>query len=197
MLGGWGAGGRCESTSAAMAAASTPAPPGAATTMPWVGRSAGVSTTTSPSAAPLGIRIEPVLASAETPPALSADAVPYSAAPRRPSSSTARVVTLIGTDWSLPAPTSRAITSTSARGLVRGPARPTIAGANGVPAAIGARPVARRARFKVSRDSRGASETKKSLQEYASASAGDNARFRSGWAQTNLWPSTVTVRRHR
>ena len=72
-----------------------------------------------------------------------------------------------------------------------------MAGANGMPAAIGARPAARRVRFKVSRDSRGASETKKSLQEYARASAGDSARLRSGCEQTKAWPSAVTVRRHR
>ena len=46
-----------------------------------------------------------------------------------------------------------------------------------------------RVAFSASRGSRGASETKKSLQEYASASAGDSGRFRSGCAQTNVWPS--------
>ena len=59
-----------------MAAASTPAPPGAATTIARVGLSIGVSATTRPSATPLGIRIVPVFASADTPPDLNEDAVP-------------------------------------------------------------------------------------------------------------------------
>ena len=55
--------------------ANTVEPP-TATTMPRIGLSAGVSATTRPSAAPFGIRIVPVFASAEIPAAFSADAVP-------------------------------------------------------------------------------------------------------------------------
>ncbi len=59
-----------------------------------------------------------------------------------------------------------------------------------------------RVAFNASRGSRGASETKKSLQEYASASAGESGRFRSGCEQTNdlavsLGDATAHVRRIR
>jgi hypothetical protein len=53
---------------------------------------------------------------------------------------------------------------------------------------IGGNPAAMRVRLRTSRDNRGASETKKSLQEYASASAAVIGRFRSGWEQDALTP---------
>jgi hypothetical protein len=128
----------------------------------------------------------PVFASADTPAVFSADAVPYSAAPRRPSINTRLVSAFIITGLSLPAPANRASTSIRARGVVFGPSSPTIAGANGVLALTGGSPAAERVRLSASRDNRGASDTKKSLQEYASASAGVSGRLRSGCAQTNL-----------
>ena len=107
----------------------------------------------------------PVLASAATPPALNAEAVPYWAAPRRPSINTALVSGRIAAGLSGPAAASRASTSMSARGVVFGPSRPTNARASGVDAATGGSPAEVRARFSASRDRRGASEAKKSLQE--------------------------------
>ena len=59
-----------------MDAASTPAPPGATTTTPCVGRAAGDSATTSPATPPPGMGAVPVLAHADTPRPPSADAVP-------------------------------------------------------------------------------------------------------------------------
>jgi hypothetical protein len=85
--------------------------------------------------------------------------------PRRPSSTTAFVCAFIGTALSRPAPATRAITSISARGVVRGPSRPMIALAMGVPVAIGGNPAAMRTPFNASLDSFGANDTKKSLQE--------------------------------
>ena len=102
----------------------------------------------------------------------------------------------MGTGLSLPDPVTRTRTSINARGVVFGPARPRIAEASGVSLAIGGRPAASRVAFSASRVSRGASETKKSLQEYASASAGDSGRLRSGCEQAKVWPSALAARRH-
>ena len=74
----------------------------------------------------------------------------------------------------------------SARGEVRGPASPRMADAIGTALPIGARPAAIRVAFNASRGNRGASDTKKSLHEYASASAADSGRFRSGCAQVKV-----------
>ena len=171
------------SRSAATAAASRPAAPGTTTTTPRVGAIAGDNPTTSPIAPPPGIGAVPVLASADTPPSRSAEAVPYSAAPRSPSSSTARVLARIATGALGPTPARRAIASISARGLTRGPSRPTRLAARGAVAASAPSPACVRTAFSASRDSQGASDTKKSLHECASASAGESGRLRSGCVQ--------------
>ena len=139
----------------------------------------------------------PVFAIADTPAALNADAVPYSAAPRSPSSSTA---SRAGASSAPACPCRRRSAAPSRRSaraassLVRQDRRSPTPSACRSQSAAGPRPCAWR--FNASRGSRGASDTKKSLQEYASASAGDSGRFRSGCEQMNVWPSAFTTRRH-
>ena len=125
-----------------------------------------------PRTPPPGIGAVPVFAQAEMPraPKRRRGAV---GRPRResPASSTCRVDSLIGTFGSGPTPVSRASTSIIARGVTRGPSRPTSDGPSVADGDSGGRPAASRVRFTWSRVSRRASDVKKSLHECASASA--------------------------
>ena len=184
------------SESAAIEAASTPAPPGATTRTARDGAAGGAKATTRPSARPPGMGAVPVLASAAIDRDPNAPADPYSADPRMPSRTIRRATSLIATGGSGPTPTTRATAARSARGAVNGPARPRTADAQGASSGTGVSPAFRRTSFNVARGNRAASCTKKSLQEYASASAAESGRFRLGCEHAKRRPSAVATRRH-